>query len=79
VAAVPPFLAVAAKLRRARVDGKAHHIPTAPWGLPLAVIFTDALPGTKRDRKRLVWAISAFTGFWLIGMATMLLFGPHPR
>jgi hypothetical protein len=79
VAAIRPLLAVAAELRRAREAGEADHIPRANAGLPMVVIFTNVLPGAERDRKKLVRAFVAFTGFWLVGMATMLLFGPPSR
>jgi hypothetical protein len=80
VASIVPFCRIAAELTRARRAGEANHIPFAKRGLPVAVIFTkDILPRVEGDRRRLVWAITAFVFFWASGMAVGIAFGPkHP-
>jgi hypothetical protein len=74
---VPSFQALAAELRRARDAGKADHISLGTRGLPVAVVFSSALPTAERHRKRLLIALAAFVLFWAMGFIVILLFGPH--
>jgi hypothetical protein len=77
IVALPPFIGVAAELRRARKAGEADHIPQSHRGIPFAVLFGDVLPGARRYRKRLAISMIAFVSFWAAGMLVMMFFGPH--
>jgi hypothetical protein len=71
------FLVIRAELRRARDAGEVPHIPKATRGLPMAVLFTDALPNAAIERRKWVWSFIAFAGFWFAGVAVAMIFGPH--
>jgi hypothetical protein len=69
------FLIVQAEYQRALRQG--YNLPKGGIGLPLVVIFMDLLPAVSKERRKLVWAIGAFVGFWLAGTTVIAIFGPH--
>jgi hypothetical protein len=71
------FLAISAELHRARRAGEASFIPKASRGLPLMVLFSDALPNVSVQRRKWVWSFIAFVGFWLALLIVIMVFGPH--
>jgi hypothetical protein len=75
-AIIPPFVAVARELKRARDAGEVNNIFGVTGGLPLVVIFTDVLPRARKDRIKLMRALAAFLGCLLMGAVVMALFGP---
>jgi hypothetical protein len=75
--ALRPFMAIAAELRRARKAGEADHIPIGSGRLPAVVIFNDALPNVREDRRKPVRAFGFFVVFWFTGVVVAMLFGPH--
>ena len=69
------FLIVQAEYQRAL--GQGYNLPKSGRGLPLVVIFMDLLPAVSKERRKLVWAIGSFAGFWLAGVVVIAIFGPH--
>ncbi len=77
IIAVIPFLRIANELARARQAGEAVGIPPSTRGLPPVVIFTKGLLArVELERRVLMWAIIAFTGFWMTAVILAGIYGP---
>lgn len=79
IVALVLFLRISNELQRARQTGEDIGIPRNVRGLPYFVIFTKGLlPRVERERRLLIWAIIAFTGFWFAGVLLAGTQGPSP-
>lgn len=73
-AAVVHFTNIAVALRQARQEGRAGHVRPGNRGLPFRVLFTDALPETAEDRRKLRRALLLSCAFGLafaVGIAAL--------
>lgn len=72
------FLRLSNELQRARRSAEASFIPPGNGkGLPVMVIFGDALPRVNHDRIKMLWAVGVFYGICLAVLAIIVVYGPH--